>query len=185
VSPSRHLAACVLAALLALPAAAAAAEPDKQREEEHTFELSFGQSQLFDIPPLEVASRDAIPTTSAVFIYEHFLPWELHIVSLFNLPLSTTKVLTDTGVVERFAPPSLAFGLAWSGPGFAVKEFVRVEVQLGLLGGAVLSRTGRFFPLGSVRVAIRRTDGFGLYIGAAGAFRVDTVALVYGVGHRF
>ncbi len=179
---ARWAAAVAFGLLWCLPADAH--EPDAKAPE-HTFELSFGQSQLFDIPPLEVARRDAIPTSSAVFIYEHFLPREFHVVSLFNLPLSTTKVLTDDGVVERFASPSIALGVAWSGLGFEVKEFVRVEMQFGLLGGAVVSRNGRFFPLGSARVAIRRTDGFGLYIGAAGAFRVDTVALVYGVGHRF
>lgn len=168
-------------ATLAVATSAAAHEPDA----DHTFELSFGQSQLFDIPPLEVTRRDAIPTTSAVFIYEYFVPWNLHVVSLFNLPLSTSKVLTDSGVEERFAPPSIALGLAWSGLGFDIKEYVRIEAQFGLLCGVVISREGRFFPLGSARVAIRRTDGFGLYVGAAGAFRVDTVALVYGVGHRF
>lgn len=172
----------VAVSVLLLCASAAAHEPEA---EEHTFELSFGQSQLFDIPPLEVTRKDAIPTSSAVFIYEHFLPWDLHTVGLFNLPLSTAKVLTEDGVRERFSPPSLALGLAWSGLGVDIKELVRVEAQFGLLGGVVLSRDGRFFPLGSIRVAIRRKDGFGLYVGAAGAFRVDTFALVYGVGHRF
>ena len=154
--------------------------------QDHDFEISFGQSQLFDIQPFEVGSRDSIPTTSAFFSYEHFLPWDLHAVALFNLPLSTYKAIADDGsVTERFASSSIAMGLAWSGLGVEIKEDVRVEGQFALLAGRVLTADGRYFPLGSVRAAIRRVDGFGLYIGVAGAFRVDTTALIYGVGHRF
>ena len=180
---SASAAAFLCAVVLATPAVVAH-EPDTAPD--HTFELSFGGSQLFDIEPLEVGSKEAIPTTSAVFIYEYFLPWDLHAVTVFNLPLSTFKeIRTDGSIRERHASPSMAAGLAWSGLGFALKEDVRVELQMGLLGGVVLASDGRYFPLGTVRASIRRRDGFGLYVGVAGAFRVDTTALVYGVGHRF
>ena len=177
-------AAVFLCAVVLATSTVTAHEPGSAPE--HTFELSFGGSQLFDVEPLEVGSKEAIPTTSAVFIYEYFLPWELHAVTVFNLPLSTFKELRSDGSIrERHASPSLAAGLAWSGLGFALKEDVRVELQLGLLAGVVLADNGRYFPLGTVRTSIRRRDGFGLYVGVAGAFRVDTTALVYGVGHRF
>jgi hypothetical protein len=174
-----------LCAAILLCGASASAHPPEE-DPDHDFEISFGQSKLFDIPPLDVGTRDSIPTNSVVFIYEHFLPHDFHVVAAFNLPLSTFKTIDDSGTLqERFAAPSFALGFSWSGLGFELKEDVRVEAQLGLLAGVVVATDGRFFPLGSIRVAIRRRDGFGLYVGVIGAFHVDTTGLIYGVAHRF
>jgi len=150
------------------------------------WELSFGTSQLFSSGFLEDDQQgETLPTTSALFISEYFFSKRWGFVALFNLPLTPERTLRNGEVISRFAAPTLAAGLEWTPLSWDVREASRLEVQFALMGGAVLAPSGRFFPLSALRLHLLQNEGFALYVGTAFAFRLDTLALIYGIGHRF
>ncbi len=149
-------------------------------------EVSFGTSQLFDSEQELTPGADILPTTSALFIGEYALSMRWNVVGFFNLPLSSNRTITEDGrLKERFAAPALAVGALWTPLIWDFRPTSRLELQTALLGGWVTQRNGRFFPLGAVRLHMVQDEGFALYVGTAVAFRIDTAALIYGVGHRF
>ncbi len=148
-------------------------------------EISFGTAQIFATPELDLATKELLPTTSALFIGEWFFWRSVGLVTLLNLPLSTAKSIRNNQVIESFSPPTLAVGLSWAPVSWAFRETSRFEMQLALLGGALLASDGRLFPLAAFRLRLLQNEGFALYLGAAFAFRVESSALIYGVGHRF
>jgi hypothetical protein len=103
-----------------------------------------------------------------------------------NLPLGSARtVLVDGTIKDEYAPASTLLGLVGTVARWDIRRNSRLEIQLGALAGRVLVSDGRYFPLTVARVHILQNQGFGLYIGTAFAFRVDTLALIYGAGHRF
>ncbi len=151
------------------------------------WEFSFGTSQLFSGQLVEDLSIDQelLPTTSALFIGERLIARRWSLVGLFNLPLTPTRRVVDGELRSEFAAPSLAFGATWTPLMWGFMDKSRFEIQLALVGGGVLKPGGDIFPLTAVRLRLLQDEGFALYLGAAFAFRVDTLALIYGVGHRF
>ena len=149
------------------------------------WEFSFGTSQLFNAPNTELELKNALPTTSALFIAERFMSQHFGLVGLFNLPLTAERQIVDGELIARFAAPSVALGGTWTPLAWDFRETSRFEIQFALMGGAVLAPRGRFFPLMAARLHLLQDEGFALYAGTAFAVRVDTLALIYGIGHRF
>jgi hypothetical protein len=63
----------------------------------------------------------------------------------------------------------------------------RLELQLAARAGVTIGSSSGdvVVPLAAGRLHFANQAGFALYLGAAFAFRRDTVALLYGIGHRF
>ncbi|MFT3921264.1 MAG: hypothetical protein QM778_01890 [Myxococcales bacterium] len=119
------------------------------------------------------------------------LEWLAHpriaVSSLFNLPLTTQKTVVDGALREEYVAPSVALGVRATALSIEVFEASHLELQFAALGGITIgSRSGDLvFPLAATRIHFSNPGGFALYLGTAFAFRKDTVALLYGIGHRF
>ncbi|MEE2755404.1 MAG: hypothetical protein VYA30_02030 [Myxococcota bacterium] len=154
-------------------------------------EISFGQSQLFIEPThRDLAQNNTVerlPTTSALFLAEWLFSEKLSLMGAFTLPLTTQQILIDGELYHEKAAPTASVGLRWSAVGFEVRKGTRIEIQLaGLVGTSIGSQLGDIvFPTLGSRVVLLRVDGFGLYAGSTWSFRRDTLALIYGIGHRF
>lgn len=157
---------------------------------EHRLEVTFGSAQLFNHQSILTAGRieeQIVPVTSALFMVEWLLHDRLSVLTLFNLPLSTQKTVVDGMIQEEFVAPSVALGLRVSALRFDVFAGSRLEVQLAALGGVTVGSSSgdQVFPLAAGRLHFASSAGFALYLGGAFAFQRDTVAILYGIGHRF
>ncbi len=157
--------------------------PSEAPSETPVFEVTFGTTVLFQPSAGDVSN---IPVSSALLIYEHFLTPSLHLVGGLNLPMSSqSTVLPDGRTKESYAPASALLGLNFTAYEWRFRKSAQLELQVGALAGRVLAAEGRYYPLLVGRVHVLKDQGFGLYVGTAYAFRVETMALVYGAGHRF
>jgi len=160
-------------------------------EERQTIEVTFGSAQLFNHQSILAKSghveREIIPVSSALLMFEWLFHDRFSMLSLFNLPLTTQKTVVDGQVREEFVAPSLALGARVAALRLEVFAQSRLELQLAALCGLTLgSRSGDLvFPLAAGRIHFSNQRGFALYVGTAFALRKDTVALLYGIGHRF
>ena len=182
--------------LLVASTAAAQEPPEKpsesQEEEAWTvddgtvIEIALGGTQLFAPESLGSDIDRVVATQTSMLLFEWFMHYRWHLAVWFNLPTAPRISFENDELVERYIPPALATGLIWvplSIP-FAKKRH-RFELQAGLFAGAVLSLDGNFFAIGAIRAYLLHESDFGLYIGAAAAPRLDTAALLYGIGYRF
>ena len=159
------------------------APTEEAQVETPKFELTFGNSKLFFT---DKKGDTSLPVSSALFLFEYFLTPTWHLITCMNLPLSNVRTFQGDGTVkEEYAPASILLGVGATLAAWDFRKTSRVEIQIGALAGRVLSSDGRYFPLSVARVHILKDQGFGLYVGTAFAFRVDTLALIYGAGHRF
>jgi hypothetical protein len=157
---------------------------------EHRLEVTFGSAQLFNHQSTLTAGRieeQIVPVTSALFMIEWLLHDRLSVLTLFNLPLTTQKTVVDGMIQEEFVAPSVALGLRVSALRFDVFAGSRLELQLAALGGVTVGSSSgdQVFPLAAGRLHFASSGGFALYLGGAFAFQRDTVAILYGIGHRF
>jgi hypothetical protein len=157
-----------------------------------TLEVTFGSGQLFNRQSIVTKSgrveEQVIPVSSALLMVEWLFHDRVSALSLFNLPLNTQKTVSSDGTArDEFVAPSLSLGMRWSPLRFDVFAASRLELQLaGLAGVTFGSSAGDLvFPLAAGRLHFSNREGFALYLGGAFAFRRDTVAIVYGIGHRF
>ncbi len=81
----------------------------------------------------------------------------------------------------------MAVGVRFTAVTLPVFRAARMDLQLAALGGTTIgSREGdQLFPMLAGRTHIRTHRGAAIYIGASWAFAKDTLAVLYGVGHRF
>jgi len=153
------------------------------------FELSLGTAQSFVQPDRALDEETLLmPTTSAMFLGEVFLWPNLRLALLFNLPLSGDRIYVGDNIDQTPTYPSLGMGLSWTPYAFTFRERSLFELQLAAVGGVTLDFDNpRVFPLLASRIHLMQNSdmGVGVYIGSAFAFRVDTLALIYGVGYRF
>lgn len=190
-------------ALVALTAAVARADTPEELpvgpactcapppETRPVLEITFGSSQLFDHQSLLTNSgrveRRVIPISSALLMIEWLFHERFSVLSLFNLPLTTAKVVANGESREEFVAPSLALGVRASLLRIQVFKASHLELQAAALGGLTLGSTSGdvVFPLAAGRIHFSNPRGFALYLGSAFAFRKDTVAVLYGIGYRF
>jgi hypothetical protein len=170
------------------PSTVAATQP---AEETHVIEITFGSSQLFNHQSIVTKSgrvkEEIIPVTSALIMLEWLFHDRFSLASFFNLPLVTQKTVVDGEIREEFVAPSIALGARASALRLDVFAKSRLDLQIAALAGVTLGSSGgdTFFPLVAGRMHFSNQAGFTLYLGTAFAFRKDTVALLYGIGHRF
>lgn len=157
----------------------------------HVLEVTFGASQLFNrqsiITKNGVVEEQVIPVSAALLMVEWLFHLRLSLLGLFNLPLDTQKVVIDGEAREEFVAPSLGLGVRGSALSVEVFAASRLELQLAALAGVTIGSSSGdvIFPLAAGRLHFHNQSGFALYLGGAYAFRRDTVALLYGIGHRF
>jgi hypothetical protein len=198
----KHRCAALLAWWLACAPAARAAEPPPKgngkgppggsmAKDPHRVEVTFGSSQLFSHQPFLGTSgtvrSEIVPVSSALIMFEWLFHDRFSAVSLCNIPLGTQKSLKGGEVREEYVAPSLAFGARAAALRFEIFEASRLELHIAALGGVVVGHSDGppVFPLFASRVHFANKAGFALYLGTAYAFDRDTLALHYGIGHRF
>lgn len=154
-------------------------------------EVTFGSAQLFAHQSvLRIGGQpkeQIVPVTSALLMIEWLMRDRFSLISLFNLPLATQKIFVDGQIREEFNAPSVAAGARITAVRLEVFVDSRLELQLAALAGVTVgSRDGdKIFPMAAGRLHFANHAGFALYLGGAFAFKKDTMALLYGIGHRF
>ena len=148
------------------------------------FEVSFGTTQLFE--NWFGQNELSLPVSSATLM----LAWSFHervrAWVIFNLPLVPSQHLNSEGEA-RFSknPPVALLGLS----ALLFKQKLRrdneLEIDLGVYGGKVLEPDGLYFPVFASRVSLIKKEDVTIYVGLSASIRVDTLGLIYGVGHRF
>jgi hypothetical protein len=163
----------------------------KKLPDPHVVEITFGSSQLFAHQSIlgkggEVKEH-VIPVTSALMMAEWLMHPRLSLLSIFNLPLVTQKIIVDGAISEQYVAPSVAAGLRFSVLRMDIFRASQLDLQVAGLGGITIgSQNGDvLFPLVAGRIHLSNRDGFALYFGSAYAFQKDTVAVLYGIGYRF
>lgn len=165
--------------------------PPPPEPSRHAIEVTFGSAQLFNHQSILAKSgrveREIIPVTSALLMFEWLAHSRVSVLSMFILPLTTQKTVVDGQLREEFVAPSIALGARVTALSFEVFAASHLELQVAALAGVTLGSSSGdvVFPLGAGRVHFSNPGGFALYLGTAFAFRKDTVALLYGIGHRF
>ena len=156
----------------------------------HKLEISFGQSLLYlkTDPSVNDDTRSrSLPMSSALFLGEWLLNRDFAYLSAITIPLTTQQTLVNGQLYHRKSSPTVSFGGRWSAFGFSASEETRCELQVAAMLGRTFNTdlSGRFFPTVGSRIIFLKNDGFSLYAGTTWSFTLETLALIYGVGHRF
>ena len=159
---------------------------DDQEEtvERHPWELSFGTTQLFEGWFGE--SELNLPVSSATLMLSRQLGEYVNLWAIFNLPLVPSQEVQPDGSTRltRSAPVFLA-GASLILFNTKLSKSNRLSADLGLYGGKILRKDGPYFPLSALRLNILKGQDTTIYLGLSASVGVDTLGLVYGVGHRF
>jgi hypothetical protein len=101
--------------------------------------------------------------------------------------LTTEKTIQDGVILEERVAPSTGLGGRFSLLQFDFRPRAILDLQATILVGRTIGSTQGdiFFPLLGGRVHVSRPTGFGMYLGLTWAFQKETLALFYGVSHRF
>jgi len=162
----------------------AAAEPTAPAAKPLNWELSFGTTQLFEGWFGE--SELNLPVSSATLMLARALGERFHLWAIFNLPLvPSQEVQADGSARLTRSAPVFLFGGSVVLFTEKVSKKNRLSADLGLWGGKVLRRGGPYFPLSALRLKILKGEDTTLYLGLSASVGVDTLGLIYGVGHRF
>lgn len=154
-------------------------------------EFSFGSAELFTnqsvTNPAGIVQERVIPITGLNLFGEYLLHPRFAVMAQFLLPLEPESKLIDGELALAYVPPAISGGLRATAFYVEVMEDTTFEGQFFVLGGSTLgSLSGdAFYPTLGWRAHLGQQRGFTLYLGASFAFRQNTTALLYGVGHRF
>ena len=177
------LALCVSLALAEEPA-----EEEKDFLFEDRLEFTFGQSMLIvDQALFGQAEERILPVQSALFLGEYLWKPRLSVAGFVNVPTTPIRHLVAGDIVEEHSAGAMALGLGWAPIHPQVSEKAWFKPQLaGFAGRTFRSTSGdQFFPMAALKLNLTTAEGFTMYAGSAYAFREDTLAVIYGVGHRF
>ena len=162
------------------------AEPTWNVDDGTLFEVSVGDTQMFAPNELSDELRQIVPTESVLLLFEYYLHYRWHLSAVFNWPTDTAVSIVDGQLVEEYIAPFFAVGVVWTPltiP-FAQKRH-RFELQGGVFGGLALRKQFTPNALFALRAYVLHESDFGVYVGAASSFIIDTAGLIYGVGYRF
>lgn len=155
-------------------------------------ELSFSSAEKFYnqsvYDPTGFVTRRTIPVSTLRPTGDWlFADRRASLFVAFDLPLEPRVELRDGDLVETYVSPSVVAGLRASLLSIDVLEETKLELQLeGSLGWLLApNEVNRLFPGAGWRFHVHDLNGFTLFAGLIFEFRLDTAALVYGVGHRF
>ncbi len=161
---------------------------------EHLLEFSFGSSLLYVEQPLHdgyaaVTESRVLPVPSVLVLGEWLVRPRWIIAGILNIPTAPIRVLKEDGetYTEESATAAVAIGGAHVPFQVRVGDKSIFQPQLGLMVGRSINHSveDTFFPMAVCRLHLHTQTGFSMYFGAAFAGRRDTLALIYGVGHRF
>ncbi|HJN73972.1 MAG TPA: hypothetical protein QGF58_08580 [Myxococcota bacterium] len=180
--------------LLLVSLSLAAEPPQDEPAPEKTFlladrlEFTFGQSMVIVDQALYGQDEERIlPVQGSLFLGEYLWRPRVSIVGLVNVPQTPIRHLVDGDIVEEHSAGAIAAGAAWAPAVLQLSESAFFKPQVaGLAGRTFRSTAGdQFFPMAAVKLNMSTYAGFTMYVGGAYAFREDTLAVIYGVGHRF
>ena len=162
-------------------------------EPEHVMELSFGSALLYVEQPLldeYRLTRDSrvMPVQSVMMLAEWLVRPRWSVAGMVNIPPDPIRRVQDDGsLTEEHSGAALAVGGSFVPFQVRVSESSRFQPQVGLMAGRTINNSveDRFFLLGVARLHLHTDAGFSMYLGAAFAGQRDTLAFLYGVGHRF
>ena len=187
---SVRILACLLIFLVSPLSQYAVAHETPQQAFKHKLEVSFGQSLLFlkaDPNVTGGATSGSLPMSSALFLGEWILNQHFAYLSAVTIPLTTQQTLVNGQLYHEKSSPTLSFGGRWSMISISVTDDTHCEVQFAALFGRTFDEklNGQYFPTIGSRLMLLKNDGFSLYAGTTWSFTLETLALIYGVGHRF
>ncbi len=169
-------------------------ERARMEDPEDLFEFSFGSSLLYVEQPLldgysAVQDSRVLPVPSVLILAEWLIRPRWTLAALLNLPTGPIRVLSEDGhsYSEEASSAVVAVGGAYIPFQVRLNKKSLFQPQLGLMLGRSLNHSEQdtFFPLAVTRLHLHSGTGFSMYFGAAFAGRRDTLAFIYGVGHRF
>jgi hypothetical protein len=201
----RTFASCIIVCLLFAVikcdiaySAEAAAEQHKKNTaegpERDVIEISFGASHLdidyaFKVKKTDAGDERRYPVTSALFIVEWLAFRTVTVATMLNIPLMPRREISGGTTTERNVATAVGAGLTWIPLSFDAFKRATFECQAGVLGCITFNSTsshGNYpFPLSFVRFRIVSFKGTAVYIGTSYAVKKDSIALLYGIGHRF
>jgi hypothetical protein len=170
---------------------ACACQPKARPQRQPRVELSFGSAELFTrqsvTDPAGIIRQRVIPITALDAFAEYLLHPRIALMTQFLLPLEPESTLVDGELTLNYVPPAISGGFRGTAFGVEVLDGTMLETQVFLLGGTTLGNLSgdAFYPTLGWRAHLRDVKGFAMYVGTSFAFRQNTTALIYGVGHRF
>lgn len=157
-------------------------------------ELSFGSGLLFveqafvsDGLPNQTQQR-VVPVPSWLLLGEYMWTPRWSTAVMLNVPLSTVRRLDPDGeIYEEHSAAAAGIGAAFSPVNLSVLTHATFRPQVAVLVSRTINDLEKnvFFPLVVTRMVLVSPSGTSLYGGVAYAFQEETLALVYGIGHRF
>lgn len=182
---------------LCLLSLALAEEPDAEADLEQgapRLEISFGSSLLFvqqaflrDGLPNQTEER-VVPVPSWLLLGEYMFTPRWSAAGMINVPLSTVRRISPSGTIyEEHSSAAVGIGPAFAPVNVPVFSDATFRPQLALLAGRTVNDLDQnlTFPLVVGRVVLVSPSGTSLYGGVAYAFQEETLAVIYGLGHRF
>jgi hypothetical protein len=174
------------------PALASQASTVASRERTRRLELSFSSAEKFYnqsvYDPTGFITRRAIPVSTLRPTGEWlFAQQRASLFLALDLPLEPRVELREDELIQTYVSPSVLSGLRLALFSLDVLEETKLEMQLeGSLGWLLAPKeVNRLFPSAGWRLHVRDVNGFTLFVGLAFEFRLNSLALIYGVGHRF
>jgi hypothetical protein len=161
---------------------------------EFLLEFSFGSSLVYVEQPLldsdsVMSQKRVLPVPSVLILAEWLIRPRWKVAALVNIPTSPIRVLDETGTTYTEEASTAAIAIGGSYVPFQVRigEKSVFQPQIGLMVGRTVNHSVEdgYFPMAVARLHVHTNEGFTMYAGAAFAGRRDTLALLYGVGHRF
>lgn len=161
---------------------------------EPRLELSFGSGllfveQAFVTEGLSAQSEErVVPVPSWLLLGEYMWTPRWSSAVMLNVPLSTVRRIDRDGqTYEQHSAAAVGLGVAFSPVNLPVLSNATFRPQVALLGGRTINDLEQnvFFPLLVNRFVLVSPSGTSLYGGVAYAFQEETLAVIYGIGHRF
>jgi hypothetical protein len=158
------------------------------------FELSFGNSILFldqgyTNSSSGAVSHSTLPVSSYLFTLEWRATEKISIAGAWNLPFTTVKRVSGSGISEKYVAPSYGAGITFIPHSFKVSETTVIEPEIAVLLFRTYKSTSSggdfFFPAGVFKLNVARDSGMDIFIGVTQAPAKNTTALLYGIGQRF
>ncbi len=167
---------------------------NKTKKSGHIIEISFGASLLdiddaFKVKETDSGKYRRYPVNSALFLFEWLAFERIGFPAMLNIPFGSRKVVEGDEEKEENVATAAGAGIAWTPFIFETFNEASLGTQFGLLACSTINTTSNkgnyLFPLSCLRLMILTKDGFSLYAGVSYAVKKDSIALMYGVGHRF
>jgi len=172
--------------------ALATEEPTEEEPEdfllENRLEFTFGSTMVIVDQALFGQTQERIlPVKGSLFLGEYLWKPKLSVAGFVNVPTTPIRKLVDGDIVEQHSAGAVAAGFAFAPIEPQVSERATFKPQVALFGGRTFrsTRGDEWFPMAAVKLNMSTFEGFTMYVGGAYAFREDTLAVLYGVGHRF